>query len=448
MSAAAHKRPAPVDDAPSAKQLKPAVNPYLAHLDEAPPTKKHHRPYAPALAQGELAKKAANMQKTVTHLEYKASMKQADLLKSLASSAAGAKTEGAPAATAAASSSSSAVAAVAATPSFERWDLPYLPKAMRARPAGERPEDAPYDKLALENSKATVYVEHPVPLIPTEASTESTAPLPMFNTKEETRKVRKNMREAKLRERRDMEAVGLLPRRENKEKITTIFRNLNADVTADPSAIEARIRKETAQREAQHRARNEANKTTPAEREARERKKLEDEAAKGVFMAVFRVQNVMSGEEEIATKRRNKMLATAQDLALTGRLLIVADRTVPALVVVEGGANAVRKFCRMMLRKLRWGARTLLEAKGVTQHDDGGGGDGGDEATADATSRAVCDLTWRGPVARREFDRFKLEAVDSVADAQRSLQAKNVAYLWDAAMRFDASMGGVAVDDL
>ena len=102
--------------------------------------------------------------------------------------------------------------------------------------------------------------------------------------------------------------------------------------------------------------------------------------------------------------------------------------------------------------------QTVLEAKGVStrggsddddneDEDDDGGMDVVTDKE-DTNAKATCYLLWRGQVARREFDKFKLEIVESVAETQRILQAKNCSHIWEASLRFDPAFSTVAVDDL
>jgi len=74
-------------------------------------------------------------------------------------------------------------------------------------------------------------------------------------------------------------------------------------------------------------------------------------------MAVFLVSHILAGESELAIKRRSKMLATASDLGLTGRLLAVTDPNMSSIVLVEGGPRSVLRFCRLMLRRIKWSAQ-------------------------------------------------------------------------------------------
>jgi U4/U6 small nuclear ribonucleoprotein PRP3 len=430
------------------KRLAPIHNPYLDSSAESAPKSSRSRNRTLNFEEGALTKKAQADRKRLEFVERLAQNKKEEVLRaaeaSQALSAAAAKASSSAPATAA-----NIVPAIPAPP-MEWWDVAYLPKPLRAVAlAAPHPTQAPFHELSISHNKQTLFVEHPVPLLATDASTDSQQPLPVYQTKKELKRLRRNQRATRTQEKRDMIAVGLLPPPPNKVRLSNLMRVLTTEATLDPSMVVAKVKAETKQREAQHMARNSLKKLTPEEREEKTRKSLERDAANGICLALFRMDHVLGeggeGEEEeaLATKRRSKILATAQDLNLTGRLIAVmggGGGGLGAVVLAEGGPRSVRKFCRLMLRRLRWGGQ-----RGRGEADEGMAEDG--EAGHDTSTQGEaghCHLVWRGQAPRREFDKFRLEICRNGAEAKNILQSRGAAYLWDAVERFDPSLSNGA----
>ena len=356
------------------------------------------------------------------------------------------------------------------TPGMEWWDVNFLPKEMREEAMAWNPETAPYDKLSLDNQKSTMYVEHPVPIQPTKASMDSDEPLKLYQTKAELKRIRRLNRAKLNKEKQDKIALGLIPPPPPKIKISNLLRVLSEEHTADPSAIEAMVKQEMELRERQHMARNLARKLTPEERIAKVRRRIEKDAqCPTVHFAVFRVTNMELMQEQLAKKRMVKMLLTARKLMINGRVVVVrAPLSTPTLVYAEGGPKSMRKFIRLMLRRINWKAKTILEAQvsrlnaldeeeseveddddasstsssssssSMSFEDDEADPNAGKDAASSKVSQprpgvaASCKLVWRATSTRREYDGFRREVFDASLDARQFLQAKNLGHLWDA----------------
>lgn len=353
-------------------------------------------------------------------------------------------------------------------PSMEWWDVAFLPKEAReAQLQADKlgtltPLEAPYDLLRLSNQKGSVYVEHPVPLEPTAAAIESDAPLKVYQTKAETKRMRRQAREVRNRETRDKIAVGLLAPPPPKVRFSNLLRVLGERHVADPTEVEAQVRAEVEARLRLSEAHNEARKLTPAERRAKRQRRIQADARNGTKVVVFRVTNLRS-PTDLAEKRRALISSTAKKLAVTGLIVVVNHTTTPSIVVAEGGPRGVRRFAKLMLRSIDWRAKTLMESlagsaalEGARRRDGGDDSgssddesdeppDDGDEATSTSASTGggQCHLVWQGETSGRVFDGpFKIEVVDSGLDVRALLDSLGVAYYWDAVTAFDPSVAG------
>jgi len=309
----------------------------------------------------------------------------------------------------------------------------------------------------MSNQKSTLYVEHPVPVPPTRASMDSDEPLKFYQTKKELKRIRRQTRAVQNKEKQDKIAVGLLPPPPPKVKISNLLRVLSEEQAADPSLIEAKVKAEMEQRQREHLARNLSRKLTPEERLEKQRRRVEKDAKSPIVnLAVFRLTNMTTMQEFLAKKRMASMSRTAKSLMVNGRVIIVAaPSSVPTMVLVEGGPKSIRKFTRLMLKRINWGARSVFEAavsqvkasgeesdtssSSDSESSDENGMEEVEQRSAAASSTkekkgtaASCVLVWEGTSSRRDFDGFRREQVDSALDAKQMLAAKNLGHLWDA----------------
>jgi hypothetical protein len=235
-------------------------------------------------------------------------------------------------------------------PDLEWWDAAFLPSDKRkARTAAETSASmrggmssaikaiqeaaelvASYAELSLAHCKTAGYVEHPVPIHP---AVDSNAPraMPLMLTKKERKRIRRQKRAEREKERQDKVRSGQLPAPEPKVKLSNLMRVLGDQAVADPSAIEAKVREQMEVRQRNHEMRNLAAKLTPAERKDKMKRKLLKGTDAGITVALFWVADISDAQH------RFKLDVNAHDLQLTGCALI-CKITGTTLVVVEGGA--------------------------------------------------------------------------------------------------------------
>ena len=118
---------------------------------------------------------------------------------------------------------------------------------------------------------------------------------------------------------------------------------------------------------------------TPAERKAKKRTQLTATSGAGVEVAVFRVKDLTNKQHMY------KVDVNAQQLYLTGCVLFCQEANLN-LVVVEGGLKGVKKFVKLMTRRIDWSAKP------------GGEEDSSDSEEDDAAQKRsdnFCHMVWR-----------------------------------------------------
>jgi len=256
-------------------------------------------------------------------------------------------------------------------PDVEWWDQTVLPNGTYT--------DISYDTagqpvIDLKKEKVTNLVEHPIPLEPPNEKTP--AAMPMFLTKKERKKLRRRNRMERELQKQELVRRGLAPAPEAKVKISNLMKVLGAEATQDPTKIERHVRKQMAARQKAHDDRNQARKLTAEERRAKKMKKVQQDIKAEIQVNLFKVQDL----SEKAT--RFKIDKNANYLHLKGCVILNEDFN---LVIAEGGAKALKKFRKLMLRRIKWTKPSTAESGGESEDSD----------EDDTAQSAACQLVWQ-----------------------------------------------------
>ncbi|XP_021722299.1 protein RDM16-like isoform X1 [Chenopodium quinoa] len=293
-------------------------------------------------------------------------------------------------------------------PEVEWWDVPLLRSGDYADIAdGSTIED----RVKME--KITMYVEHPRPIEPP-AEPAPPQPQPLKLTKKEQKKLRTQRRLAKEKERQEMIRQGLIEPPKPKVKMSNLMKVLGSEATQDPTKLEMEIRTAAAEREQAHVDRNIARKLTPAERrEKKERKLFDDPNTLETIVSVYKINDLSH------PKNRFKVDINAQENRLTGCAVISEGFSV---VVVEGGSKSIKRYGKLMLRRIDWAAK--LENEDEEEDDD------------EEKPPNKCVLVWQGSVAKPCFNRFFIHDCRTEAAARKVFFDAGVGHYWELAANF------------
>eukprot|EP01023_Acetabularia_acetabulum_P055606 TRINITY_DN6432_c0_g1_i2.p1 TRINITY_DN6432_c0_g1~~TRINITY_DN6432_c0_g1_i2.p1 ORF type:complete len:479 (+),score=95.77 TRINITY_DN6432_c0_g1_i2:36-1472(+) len=240
-------------------------------------------------------------------------------------------------------------------PEIEWWDAKLLPAG------AESYEQNPDGKFQFKESMLTNLVEHPVPIEPP-IDDEPPPIQPLKLTSKEIKKLRHQRRIEREKQRQEMIQRGLIEPPKPKVKLTNLFRVLGEQSTADPTQIEAEVRKQMAEREQAHNDRNIARKLTPMERKEKKMKKLFNLEQQEVQVAVFRVDFIPQGQNRTIVGKN------AGYNEFTGVQIIVEGSM--SIVIVEGEAKGIERFKKLMLNRINWQVRsesTRLNSSHITR---------------------------------------------------------------------------------
>merc|ERR1712232_1415798 len=294
-------------------------------------------------------------------------------------------------------------------PDVEWWDMPFLKEDINGQKRA-------YTEVSVE--KITPYVEHPIPIkITTEKEIPDAAM--MHLTPKERKKLRRLKRQERTQKIRDKIKMGILQPPPPKVKMSNLMRVLGDEAIADPSTVERRVRAQVEQRRKEHEQRNEARKLPAEERKAKKKQKwmAEQEPVTGVL--VFKIK-------DLANKRHlSKIDMNAQQFHLTG--CCVACPGVANIVVVEGGPRAIKRYKKLMVKRIKWGEDNKDE------DDD----ESDDEENVTAPKlQDHCMLIWEGVVKTRNFKNWKVTHARSEAEARKTLADRGGEHYWEMLARY------------
>ena len=102
-----------------------------------------------------------------------------------------------------------------------------------------------------------------------------------------------------------------------------------------------------------------------------------------------------------------------------------------ALVIVEGGQKALRKFKRLMLNRVDWNSNPPPIVKE---------GEEPPPPIPELDGPNTCFLVWEGAVPQRGFRRWGIETCPTEGHAKQFLKIHNAGHYWDHAINFDESI--------
>ncbi|KAF3789532.1 U4/U6 small nuclear ribonucleoprotein [Nymphaea thermarum] len=267
------------------------------------------------------------------------------------------------------------------------------------------------DDIKIKREKITNYIEHPRPIEPP-AEPAPPPPQPLKLTKKEHKKLRTQRRLAKEKDRQEMIRQGLIEPPKPKVKMSNLMKVLGTEATQDPTRLEKEIRAAAAEREQAHVDRNIARKLTPAERREKKEKKLFDENMLETIVSVYKINDLSHPQT------RFKVDVNAQENRLTGCAVLTEGMNV---VVVEGGAKPIKRYGKLMLRRINWASAVVNEDENEENEN---------------TLINKCVLVWQGSVAKSSFNRFIVHQCRTEAAARKVFSDAGVAHYWDLAMNF------------
>uniref|UniRef100_A0A336LWG7 CSON006697 protein n=1 Tax=Culicoides sonorensis TaxID=179676 RepID=A0A336LWG7_CULSO len=281
------------------------------------------------------------------------------------------------------------------SPNMEWWDSVILTKDLNS-----------VDKegnILIRNSAITNLIEHPTQMKP---PNESTRPvyLPVFLTKNEKKKLRRQNRREQWKDQQEQIRLGLIDPPEPKLRISNLMRVLGTEAIQDPTKIEAHVREQMAKRQKLHEDMNNARKLTVEQKREKTIRKIKEDVSLGVHVAVYRIRDLHSN-----ASKKYKVETNAKQLLMTGIVVLFRDCCV---VTVEGGPKQQKKYKRLMMHRIKWNEDFVKDADGKEIPNS-------------------CVLVWEGISQRRNFGEIKFKSVPNEKAARDLFYKHHVEHYWD-----------------
>ncbi|KAH7134852.1 pre-mRNA processing factor 3-domain-containing protein [Dactylonectria estremocensis] len=282
-------------------------------------------------------------------------------------------------------------------------------------------------KIHTEDSIITEYIQHPVALEPPQDRL-APAPKAMFLTSREQAKLRRQRRMAELKEMQAKIRLGLVPAPPPKVKKGNLMRVLGDVAVKDPTAVEARVNREIAERHQKHVDTNEERKLTQEQKHEKLTVNQQKDADKGIHILVFKITSLANGQH------RYKIGVNAEQMALTGTCVMHPKFN---LVIVEGGEWSIKKYKKLMLNRIDWTENSPSRDK------DGKQGAVRDWLVAENDkgelkdmSMNECKLVFEGEQKARAFRKWGSKVCETDAEAREALSRTKMDNFWSLAKGF------------
>ena len=266
----------------------------------------------------------------------------------------------------------------------------------------------------IKNEAITNLIEHPIQMMPMVSTDPANTHVPVYLTKKELKKLRRQNRREAWKEKQDKIRLGLETQDEPKVKMSNLMRVLGTEAVQDPTKVEAAVREQMAKRKAQHEKMNAERKLTPEQRKEKVANKLQEDTSGGVHVSVYRIKNLAN------PARKFKVETNAKQLYMTGCVVLYEDVNV---VVVEGGPKQQKKYKQLMLHRIKW-EEDVIKEKDLQA---------GLAGNVEHNMINNCALVWEGQVKERNFGELKFKQCPTESFAREFFRKADVEHYWDQA---------------
>lgn len=324
-------------------------------------------------------------------------------------------------------------------PAVEWWDEGLLPEGQDTYDDWEKSDR---NKIETEDTIITALIQRPV-LLAAPQDRFQPGPKPLMLTTKEQKKLRRQRRMADMKEEQAKIRLGLVDPPPPKVKKSNMMRVLGEQAVKDPTAVEARVNREIAQRQNDHEQANLDRMLTKEQREEKLKRQQAQDEAKGVKVAVFRVDDLSCG------KHRYQVDINAKNNAITGIVILNPGMN---LIVVEGGAHSIKAYKKVLLNRIKWtenvapaGDSNPTTFTGTTDGSNanvtaGTRGQGSkaaewchpldEDGNLKDLSENRCVLVWEGDEPARHFKRWGGRACETDGEAKDVLSRTKMENMW------------------
>ena len=219
-------------------------------------------------------------------------------------------------------------------PEIEWWD-----ESLLTNPTGAGYDGLPY-KLEGPDSPITLLEVHPISIAKPSNPIEMK---PMYLTSKEQAKLRRQRRMADLKEHQMKVRLGMLPPDPPKVKRGNMMRVLGEEAVKDPTAVEARVNREIAERAQKHEDMNESRKLSKEDRHEKIESKKSTDMQKGVTLTVYKIDSLANGKNFFKVQKNMEQI---------GGLGLILSSPKFSLVLCEAGQRGTSIYKKLILNRI------------------------------------------------------------------------------------------------
>jgi len=307
---------------------------------------------------------------------------------------------------------------VEAPPEIEWWDEGLV-------------EDKNYDsidhptnlKIDAPDSIITLYIQHPVALQPPQDKLVP-EPKPMYLTQKEAKKLRRQRRTQELKEKQMKIRLGLEPAPKDKVKRGNLMRVLGEEAVKDPTAVEARVNREIAERHEQHMQQNNERMLTKEQRHEKLAANQAKDAERGLHVLVFKINSLVNPQH------RFKVDLNAKQQALTGLCIMNPSFN---LVIVEGGEHSIKGYKKLLMNRIDWTENVAGRKDERSQAIKEWLKSESEDNQLKSLASNKCQLIFEGDIKTRGFRHWRSVICETDAEARKALSYAKMDNFWNIA---------------
>ena len=195
-------------------------------------------------------------------------------------------------------------------------------------------------KIDGDDSVITRLEVHPIAIAKPSAPVEIK---PMYLTSKEQAKMRRQRRMADLKEHQMKVRLGMEAPDPPKVKRGNMMRILGEEAVKDPTAVEARVNKEIADRAHKHEEMNENRKLSKEEKHEKLDAKKAADLTKGVILTVYKIDSLANGRHFFKVQKNMEQI---------GGLGLILSSPKFSLVLCEAGQRGTQIYKKLLLNRI------------------------------------------------------------------------------------------------
>lgn len=215
--------------------------------------------------------------------------------------------------------------------------------------------------------------------------------------------------------------LGLETPDKPKVKLGNLMRVLGEEAVKDPTAVEARVNREIAERAEKHEEMNETRKLTREQKHEKLEQNKAQDAARGIYLAVFKIDSLANG------RHRFKISKNAEQMGGFG-LCLMSGRF--SLVLFESGEHSMKAYKKLMLNRIDWTENSIAPVREGNKAALASFLENQQDGVLKDLSVNKCQLIFEGQQKEHQFRKWTNRVVETEKEAIEVLERAKLGSMW------------------